>query len=74
MIVNKAAISAAFISLRALYNKAFSETESFWQKVAMRIPANTKQEDYAWLSNFPKMRKWMLGRSFQRGTIEQNYG
>ena len=55
MIVNKAAISGAFVSLRALYNKAFSETESFWQKVAMRIPSNTKQEDYAWLSNFPKI-------------------
>jgi phage major head subunit gpT-like protein len=25
----------------------------------MRIPSTTGQNDYAWLSNFPKMRKWV---------------
>lgn len=59
MIVNKATIQAAFISIKTLFNKAFSEHNPKWQKVAMRVPSTTYQEDYAWLSKFPKMRRWI---------------
>ncbi|MBI9092296.1 MAG: Mu-like prophage major head subunit gpT family protein [Desulfobacterium sp.] len=59
MIVNRAAINAVFTNLRTIFNKAFAETTSTWQKIAMRVPSNTKTEDYAWLSKFPKMKKWI---------------
>lgn len=59
MLVNKANIQAAFTNIKTLFNKAFSETEPKWTKVAMRVPSNTYQEDYTWLSKFPKMRRWV---------------
>lgn len=59
MLINKAALEGLFISLKATFNKAFTTTPSTWPKIAMKVPSTTGQEDYAWLGNFPKMRKWI---------------
>ena len=59
MLVNKSALSAIFISLQTTFNKAFDGAPTSWEKIAMRVPSGTKQNDYAWLANFPKMRRWI---------------
>jgi len=59
MLVNKAALSAVFVSLNTLFNKAFAGAEPTYTKIAMRVPSTTSQEDYGWLSNFPMMRRWV---------------
>lgn len=59
MIVNRAAISAIFINLKTTFNNTFAAAPSTWQKIAMLVPSTGKLNDYAWLSNFPKMRKWV---------------
>lgn len=59
MLINKASLEGLFISLKTTFNKAFTTTTSTWQKIAMKVPSTTGQEDYAWLANFPKMRKWI---------------
>ncbi|WPP47097.1 Mu-like prophage major head subunit gpT family protein [Pseudomonas sp. AN-1] len=59
MLVNKQTLSAIFISLKTVFNKAFGAAPSTWQKIAMRVPSTSGQNDYAWLSNFPKMRRWI---------------
>lgn len=58
MLVNKSTLAAAFISLNTLFNKAFAGAKPTYQKIAMRVPSSTSSEDYAWLSKFPKMRRW----------------
>lgn len=59
MLVNKQALQNAFIALKTIFNKAFAAAPSTWQKIAMEVPSNTGQNDYTWLSNFPKMRRWI---------------
>lgn len=59
MLINKETLSALFISLKTTFNNAFSATDSTWQKIAMKVPSTTGQNDYAWLSKFPRMRKWI---------------
>jgi len=59
MLVNKASITAVFISLKTTFNQAFEGAPSQWQKTAMLVPSGSSQSDYAWLSRFPKMRKWL---------------
>lgn len=59
MLVNKQSIEAAFISLKTIFNNAFKAAPSTWQKIAMKVPSNSGQNDYTWLSNFPKMRRWV---------------
>ena len=59
MLINKSSLSEIFKNLKATFNKAFTETETSWQKIAMLVPSSSGQNDYKWLSNFPKMRKWI---------------
>lgn len=59
MLVNKQALSALFISLKTVFNNAFQAAPSSWQKIAMEVPSTSGQNDYSWLSNFPKMRRWV---------------
>jgi phage major head subunit gpT-like protein len=59
MLVNKQTISAAFVAIKTLFNKAFEGAESHWDKVAMKVTSTTKQNDYGWLDRFPRMRKWV---------------
>jgi phage major head subunit gpT-like protein len=41
------------------FNRAFDAAPSVWPKVAMLVPSGSGQNDYKWLSNFPRMRKWI---------------
>lgn len=59
MLVNVKNVKNIFINLKATFQKAFEQTPSDWQKVAMQVPSTSKENDYAWLSRFPKMRKWI---------------
>jgi len=59
MIVNRATINAIFVNLKTTFNNAFTAAPAVWQKIAMLVPSTSKTNDYAWLSMFPKMRKWV---------------
>jgi phage major head subunit gpT-like protein len=59
MLVNKATIAAVFLTLKTTFNNAFDATPSQWQQTAMLVPSGSGQNDYTWLSKFPKMRKWI---------------
>ena len=59
MLVNKASIAAVFINLKTTFNKAFDAAPSIWEKTTMLVPSGSGQNDYTWLSRFPKMRKWL---------------
>ncbi len=65
MIINAANLAAVFINLKTTFNKAFEAAPSFWDKVAMLVPSGSGQNDYKWLSNFPKMRKWIGEKSLK---------
>lgn len=59
LLVNKDTISNVFISLKTSFNNAFGAAPTTWQKIAMLVPSTASQNLYAWLSTFPKMRKWI---------------
>ncbi|WP_110972148.1 Mu-like prophage major head subunit gpT family protein [Pseudomonas huaxiensis] len=59
MLVNKSSIQAAFVAMKTLFNNAFASAPSSWQKVAMKVPSSTGSNLYAWLSAFPRMRRWI---------------
>ena len=59
MLVNKSSLTAVFITLKTTFNKAFDAAPSLWEKTTMLVPSGSGQNDYTWLSRFPKMRKWL---------------
>ncbi|MDL2320766.1 Mu-like prophage major head subunit gpT family protein [Desulfosarcina sp. OttesenSCG-928-B08] len=59
MLINKGNLTGVFINLKTIFNKAFDAAPSIWQQTTMRISSTSKENHYAWLSRFPKMRKWL---------------
>ncbi|SNS05697.1 Mu-like prophage major head subunit gpT [Humidesulfovibrio mexicanus] len=59
MIINGASLSALFTGLKTTFNNAFAAAPSLWPKIAMLVTSTTRENDYAWLANFPRMRKWV---------------
>lgn len=59
MLVNKASISEVFLSLKTTFLGAFDAAPSQWEKTAMLVPSGSSQNNYNWLSKFPRMRKWI---------------
>lgn len=59
MILNKASIQAIFMSLKVTFNKAFENTTTVWQEIAMLSPSTTSQNVYVWFDKFPRMRRWV---------------
>ena len=59
LLINAGTISNIFINLKTTFNKLFDATPTVWEKIAMKIPSTGSQNDYAWLENFPKMRRWV---------------
>jgi phage major head subunit gpT-like protein len=59
MIINGASLSALFTGLKTTFNNAFAAAPSLWTEVAMLVPSSTRDNDYAWLADFPRMRKWV---------------
>lgn len=59
MLVNKETLTNMFVSLKTTFVNAFGAAPTVWQKIAMKVTSTTGQNDYAWLSKFPKMRKWI---------------
>jgi phage major head subunit gpT-like protein len=59
LIVNAASIAAIFTNIKTTFHKAFDAAPAVWQKIGMLVPSTGSQNDYAWLENFPKMRRWV---------------
>lgn len=65
MLVNKANLTAVFITLKTTFNKAFEAAPSIWEKTTMKVPSGSSQNDYTWLSRFPKMIKWLGSKTIK---------
>lgn len=59
MILNKGTLASLFQNLKTTFAQAFTEAPSLWQEVAMEVPSTSRSNDYKWLANFPRMRKWV---------------
>lgn len=59
MLINKANLSIIFVNLKTIFNNAFEAAPSQWAQTAMLVPSGSSQNDYNWLSAFPRMRKWI---------------
>jgi len=59
VLVNQKNVKSIFINLKATFQGAFAQAPTDWTKVAMLVTSTSKENDYAWLSRFPKMREWI---------------
>ncbi|MHB1059815.1 MAG: Mu-like prophage major head subunit gpT family protein [Rhodanobacter sp.] len=59
MLLNAGTLTAVFTNIKTTFHRAFDAAPSQWQQTAMLVPSTGKQNDYSWLSSFPRMKKWV---------------
>lgn len=64
MQINPEALAAIYFNFRLGFDKAYAETPTFWNKVAMLMPSSTRENRYPWLKLMPRMREWIGERVF----------
>jgi phage major head subunit gpT-like protein len=72
ILVNASAINTIFTGLKTIFNNALTAQPGNWQATAMEVPSTGASEDYAWLSRFPAMRKW-VGEKFVKSLEAGKY-
>lgn len=62
MLVNASNLSALFTGFKTAFNSGFTALTPAYKSVAMVVPSSTREEQYGWLGQFPKMREWLGDR------------
>lgn len=62
MIINQSSIDSLFKGYSASFKQGFDGAETQYRKVAMVVPSSTRENLYAWLGQFPKVREWIGDR------------
>lgn len=65
MIVNQQALRGIYTSFKVIFQKAFEQNETLWQRIATLVPSETGEENYKWLGKIPHMREWIGDRQIQ---------
>ncbi len=65
MIINAEALARLYTAFSAVFNAAFQETQTWHERVAMIVPANTRIMDYKFLLDFPMVREWIGDRQIR---------
>lgn len=59
-------LTTLFTGFKGSFNKGFSGAQTAYRTIATIVPSNTKEEEYGWLGQFPKMREWIGPRVIHR--------
>jgi phage major head subunit gpT-like protein len=70
MIINQASLQAVYKGFSAIFNEAFSNVKTSFEKLAMVVPSAVREETYAWLGAFPRMREWVGERQIKNLTLQ----
>jgi len=62
MIINAEGLARLYTAFTAVFNAAFQETQTWFERAAMTVPANTRIMDYKFLLDFPMVREWLVDR------------
>lgn len=62
MLINRENLTAMYNGFKAAFVKAFAGVTPEWQMIATLVPSSTKVENYGWLGEFPRLRKWIGDR------------
>jgi len=65
MIINQQNLTNLYMALSTAFNSAWEETQPWYEKVAMVVPANTRTVDYKFLASFPLVQEWIGDRQIQ---------
>lgn len=62
MIIKQANLSDLFKAYNAAFKNGFAGAKPQWPVLATVVPSGTRENHYAWLGQFPKLREWLGDR------------
>ena len=65
MLITRAALDAAYLGFKTVYQGAFGGVKPLWNNVAMEVKSTTSQEVYPWMGAMPSIREWVGDRVVQ---------
>lgn len=69
MLVNAQSIQNIFTGYKAAFGAGFAMAPPDYKKIAMVVPSGVREEVYAWLGTFPRLRQWLGDRVIQSLTM-----
>lgn len=66
MDINRQNLADLFVGFKNAFNQGFNGVEAEWNKVATEVPSTTAENHYAWLGQFPALKKWIGDRRLQQ--------
>jgi phage major head subunit gpT-like protein len=74
LIVNQANLADLFTAFNAKFREGFEsfQKQSMWQRLATLVPSSTRENHYAWLGQWPELRKW-VGDRVLKGLAAHDY-
>ena len=62
MLINQSNLSGLFKGFQTSFNKGKEQAPSYYKDIAMIVSSQSREETYAWLGQFPKLREWLGDR------------
>lgn len=59
MIVNSENLAAIYFGVSKAFQQAMEGAKPVWKDLATTVPSGTREERYAWLGQFPRLREWI---------------
>ena len=72
-LVNESSLRALFIGFSAIFNDALLAASQDYQQTCMTVPSSGRGMDYAWLTRFPRMRKWVGDKQIKNLELHTYY-
>jgi phage major head subunit gpT-like protein len=65
MIINSGTLNTLCTGFSTAFQGGFGATPSFYQRVAQVVPSTSRQNEYGWLGQIPRVREWIGDRVVQ---------
>lgn len=72
-VVNESKLRALFVGLSEVFNGALKAAPSDYLQTCMMVPSKGRGMDYAWLTQFPRMREWIGDKQVKNLELQTYY-
>lgn len=62
MLINRANVADMFRGFQVIFQGAWEQAPSMYERVATTVPSATSEEHYGWLGTMPRFREWLGDR------------
>jgi len=69
MVITPQSIDAIFYNLNTVYQGGYSAADTWYEKVATKVPSSGRENRYAWWKLIPRFREWIGERKFNNLTM-----